>query len=466
MNKIYFGDNLPILQGLESESVDLIYIDPPFNTGRVQKRTTIKTVRSETGNRKGFQGKNYETIELGTKSYEDSFENLVNFLRPRLQEAHRILKPHGSLYFHIDYREVHYCKILLDEIFGRECFLNEIIWAYDYGGRAKSKWPPKHDNILYYVKDPENYIFNADAIDREQYIAPGLVGPVKAERGKLPTDTWWFSYVGRKPTDTWWQTIVPTNGKERVGYPTQKPRKLLDRIIKASSHPGMVVLDFFAGSGTVGESCLELGREFILMDNNPEAVEIMSQRFSTAAIEWFGYTPTKEIKYVQQKMDDAAPEFDHEYLMLAASITHLQSELEKEDEWSKSPFAWVRHLPESQQKIVGTQLVAAWCADKGLILQTGQLLTVKGYKVATSFSLFANGTYSFQFTQKDFDYLLCVGISPKQAHGWLLKYDEILRYTERQQEGNYIIHIDPENPFMWCLGGTLDQTFAILKNLV
>lgn len=248
MNKIYFGDNLPILQSMESESVDLIYIDPPFNTGKVQKRTTIKTIQSENGDRKGFQGKNYETLELGTKSYSDSFENFIyEFLQPRLKEAHRILKPYGSLYFHIDYREVHRCKILLDEIFGRDSFLNEIIWAYDYGARAKSKWPPKHDNILFYVKNLKSYIFNANAIDREQYIAPDLVGPEKAERGKLPTDTWWFSYVGKKPTDTWWQTIVPTNSKERVGYPTQKPKKLLDRMIKASSYEGMVVLDFFCG---------------------------------------------------------------------------------------------------------------------------------------------------------------------------------------------------------------------------
>ena len=208
MNRIYFGDNLQILRGMLSESIDLIYIDPPFNTGKTQKRTTIKTVRSENGDRRGFQGKTYLTTELGTKAYQDSFDFFPDetirpeleiayknlspdaslyfieiFLRPRLEEAYRLLKPHGSIYFHIDYREAHYCKILLDRIFGRNSFVNEIIWAYDYGGRSKSRWPAKHDTILYYVKDPKKYIFNTSEIDREDYMAPGLVGPEKAKNG-------------------------------------------------------------------------------------------------------------------------------------------------------------------------------------------------------------------------------------------------------------------------------------------
>jgi site-specific DNA-methyltransferase (adenine-specific) len=273
-NRIYHGDNLLILREMPTGSVDLIYIDPPFNTGKVQRRTQIKTARSDAGDRTGFGGQRYETIKVGTRAYSDLFDDYLAFLEPRLVEAYRVLAPHGSLYFHIDYREVHYCKVLLDTIFGRDCFLNEIIWAYDYGGRPKDRWPPKHDNILLYVKDPAHYVFNYDEIERIPYMAPGLVGPEKAVRGKLPTDTWWH-------------TIVPTNGKEKTGYPTQKPLGILRRIAQASSRPGDLVLDFFAGSGTTAAACLESGRRFILVDDNPQAIEVMQRRFASVAdIEW------------------------------------------------------------------------------------------------------------------------------------------------------------------------------------
>ena len=279
MNKIYFGNNLPILQSLSSESVDLIYIDPPFNTGKSQTRTQIKTTRSENGDRVGFLGQRYETTEIGTKGYRDIFDDYLAFLEPRLIEAERLLASNGTLYFHIDYREVHYCKVLLDQIFGRDCFLNEVIWAYDFGGRSKNKWPAKHDNILVYVKDPKNYTFNIDDIDRIPYMAPGLVGPEKAKRGKLPTDTWWH-------------TIVGTNSKEKTGYPTQKPLGVLNRIVRASSNPGDTVLDFFAGSGTTGISCLSLGRRFILIDNNPQSLDVMARRFKDIPeVEWIGWDP-------------------------------------------------------------------------------------------------------------------------------------------------------------------------------
>ena len=269
---------------MPDEFVDLIYIDPPFNTGKKQKRTFIKTAQSENGDRKGFSGKNYQTTPIGSREYMDIFDDYLSFLSPRLQEAYRILSPTGAFYFHIDYREVHYCKVLLDKIFGRESFLNEIIWAYDYGGRTKKRWPPKHDNILVYVKNPNQYTFNTEDIERIPYMAPGLVGPEKAARGKLPTDTWWH-------------TIVGTNSKEKTGYPTQKPLGILHRIIRASSNPGEIILDFFAGSGTTGVSCLELGRDFILIDDNPQAMQVMARRFATCQdIEWIGFDPTLEKK--------------------------------------------------------------------------------------------------------------------------------------------------------------------------
>jgi site-specific DNA-methyltransferase (adenine-specific) len=276
-NQIIFGDNLPCLQSMADSSVDLIYIDPPFNTGKVQRHTQLRTVQSEDGDRSGFAGKRYRTSKLATRAYADAYDDYLAFLEPRLIEAHRVLASAGSLYFHIDYREVHYCKLLLDGIFGRDCFLNEIIWAYDYGGRTTRKWPPKHDNILVYVKDPENYLFNTDEVERIPYMAPGLVGPEKAARGKLPTDTWWH-------------TIVPTNSPERSGYPTQKPIGILRRIVAASSPRDGLVLDFFAGSGATGAACLALGRRFILIDNNPEALEVMSRRFAGETdIEWVGF---------------------------------------------------------------------------------------------------------------------------------------------------------------------------------
>jgi len=275
---IHFGDNLPVLATLPDRSVDLIYIDPPFNTGKVQRRAQLATVRDDHGDRTGFQGRRYRTIKLGTKAYPDMFEDYLAFLEPRLLEARRVLKANGSLFFHIDYREVHYCKILLDAVFGRESFMNEIIWAYDYGARSKSKWPAKHDNILWYAKSPEDYQFHLGECDRIAYMAPDLVGPEKAALGKTPTDTWWH-------------TIVSPSGKEKTGYPTQKPRGVLDRIVKVHSRPGDLLLDFFAGSGTFGEAARDLGRSCILVDNNPEALHVMEKRLSSPGVEWHNWPP-------------------------------------------------------------------------------------------------------------------------------------------------------------------------------
>jgi len=280
-NRIYFGDNLAVLRGLPDGLADLIYIDPPFNTGKEQRRTQIKTLPAQNGHgdRTGFAGRRYDTVKVATKAYRDIFDDYLAFLEPRLREAYRVLSDHSTLYFHIDYREVHYCKVLLDTIFGRECFLNEIIWAYDYGARSRKRWPPKHDNILVYVKNPDNYTFNAEAVDRIPYMAPGLVGPEKASRGKLPTDTWFL-------------TIVPTNSREKTGYPTQKPISVLKRIVAASSNPGDLVLDFFAGSGSTGQVCLDIDRRFILVDNNEQAIAVMRHRFKgVQGIEWLGDGP-------------------------------------------------------------------------------------------------------------------------------------------------------------------------------
>lgn len=254
-----------MLADLGDCSIDLVYIDPPFNTGSVQRRTRIKTVRDDQGDRTGFQGKRYKSEIIGSASYADAWDDYMSYLEPKLIEAKRVLRPEGTIYFHIDYREAHYCKVLLDGIFGRENFLNEVIWAYDYGGRARDRWPAKHDTILVYAKNVTKHFFDQDAIERIPYMAPGLVTPEKAARGKLPTDVWWH-------------TIVPTNGRERTGYPTQKPEGILKRVITASSPPGGRVLDFFAGSGTTGKVASDLGRRFILVDSNPEAISVMRER--------------------------------------------------------------------------------------------------------------------------------------------------------------------------------------------
>ena len=271
--RVIHSDNLTALQSIPDESIQLIYVDPPFNTGRVQSRGTSTTTRSEEGNRVGFKGKRYDIVKETVLSYDDEFADYWGFLEPRLEQAWRVLSDSGTLYLHLDYREAHYAKVLLDALFGRECFLNEIIWAYDYGGKAKSRWPAKHDTILVYVKNPETYYFNNEEVDREPYMAPGLVTPEKVERGKLPTDVWWH-------------TIVSPTGTEKTGYPTQKPLGVLRRIIQASSKEGDVVLDFFAGSGTTGAAASELGRSFILIDQNPEAIEVMRERFSGLAVSY------------------------------------------------------------------------------------------------------------------------------------------------------------------------------------
>lgn len=261
---VILANNLDVLAEIKDQSVQLVYIDPPFNTGKVQKRETIKTVRSESGSRVGFKGNSYDSIRQNSTSYNDSFADYWEFLKPRLEEAYRILKPSGTLYLHLDYREVHYAKVFLDGIFGRENFVNEIIWAYDYGARSTKRWPAKHDNILVYGKTAD-YFFNSSEVDREPYMAPGLVTPEKAAKGKLPTDVWWH-------------TIVSPTGKEKTGYVTQKPEGILRRIIMASSKPGDLVVDFFAGSGTTGAVAKKLDRKFILVDENPQAVDVIMSR--------------------------------------------------------------------------------------------------------------------------------------------------------------------------------------------
>jgi site-specific DNA-methyltransferase (adenine-specific) len=262
---ILLGDNLELLPQFADETFQLAYLDPPFNTGKEQRRRTLATAPDPNGDRTGFQGRRYASRLLAESSYHDAFDDYLGFLEPRLREVRRVLAGSGTLYLHLDYREAHYVKVMLDELFGRECFLNEIVWAYDYGGKPRRRWPAKHDTILVYVKDPDRYWFDSGAVEREPYMAPGLVTAEKAARGKLPTDVWWH-------------TIVSPTGKEKTGYPTQKPEGIVRRMVQASTRPGDWCLDCFAGSGTLGAVAWALGRRFVLMDSSPEAVAIARRR--------------------------------------------------------------------------------------------------------------------------------------------------------------------------------------------
>ena len=272
-NRVIEGDNLDVVTALPDGAFTVVYLDPPFNTGRIQTRQSTTSVRSASGTVKGFKGQLYERIRGDLMSYDDSFEDYWSFLEPRLAEAWRLLADDGTLYLHLDYREAHYAKVLLDALFGRECFLNEIIWAYDYGAKSKSRWPAKHDTILVYVRNPSGYHFDSRAVDREPYMAPGLVTPEKAARGKLPTDVWWH-------------TIVSPTGKEKTGYPTQKPEGILRRMIQASTREGDWVIDFFAGSGTTGAAAAALGRRFVLVDESPDALAVIRSRLEKAGIDF------------------------------------------------------------------------------------------------------------------------------------------------------------------------------------
>jgi site-specific DNA-methyltransferase (adenine-specific) len=270
VNRVLLGDNLPLLRELDDGSVGMVYADPPFNTGRRQVRRTLATTAAaggDGGDRTGFGGRRYATTVLGEQGYADAFDDYAGFLEPRLRELRRVLAPEGTLYLHLDYREAHAAKLLLDDVFGPECFLNELVWAYDYGAKPRRRWPQKHDTILVYVRDPARYHFDAEAVDREPYMAPGLVTPEQRERGK-------------RPTSVMWHTIVSPTGREKTGYPTQKPEGLVRRFVQASSRPGDLCLDPFAGSGTLGAVAAALGRRFLLMDSNPEAVAVMRRRLA------------------------------------------------------------------------------------------------------------------------------------------------------------------------------------------
>jgi site-specific DNA-methyltransferase (adenine-specific) len=264
---IHLNDSLTVLQGMPDESVSLVYVDPPFGTQHIQRLRSLSSTQASTGTA-GFGGRKYTHVQVSDMAYSDVHVDYIHdFLAPLLVETKRVLTKNGTLYLHMDWREVHYAKCYLDTLFGRDNLLNCLVWSYNWGGRGRNRFPRKHDDILVYVKDPKNYVFNWDDIDRIPYGSPELQkDPARAARGQVPTDVWCMQIIG-------------TGSRERTGYPTQKPIRLVERIIKASSNPGDTVLDFCAGSGTTGVAAHNLGRNFVLIDNNSTAIDVMKKRF-------------------------------------------------------------------------------------------------------------------------------------------------------------------------------------------
>ena len=454
---ILCGDNLPILRKIPSETVSLIYIDPPFNTGKQQTRKRICTQRAidaTAGDRTGFSGRRYTTKVLGESGYDDSFKDYLGFLRPRLQEARRILTANGSLFFHIDWREAARCRLLLEEVFGgtRHC-LNEIIWAYDYGGRAKNKWPTKHDNIYWFAKNPKEYIFNYNMIDRIPYRAPSLVGKEKASRGKTPTDVWETDSL----INVWWQTIVPTNDKrEKTGYSTQKPLALVERIVRTHSNPGDIVLDFFAGSGTTGEAAAKNDRYYLMVDNSKDADKTIRKRLQP-------YIQDKtRVKGTNNDTNDIKDFFDNE------ADKSSQDYKKNGEQWIHSRYGWMRVLSSATRGKLGRQL--AWgLIDRVLSCQVegnrwGLVVNNKRISVKTSM-LWEKGNYKFEQLKKtqgehEVDFFFLLGISPNNVHVWVVASRYYEKFKKQHGEDSRWFGIDPQNPEAWeeyIVGGELDD---------
>lgn len=254
-NVVYLSEASRLMSELSEGSIDLIYADPPFGTNNRQRS--------------------------GDLSYSDSFDDYVQFIKEHAAHLQRVLNDSGTAYVHLDYRWVHYAKVELDLTFGRENFLGEIVWSYNFGGRGKNFFAKKHDTILVYAKQKGHHVFNYDDIDRIPYKAPEMqyVGRSREEAERRIA-------AGQVPTDVWDIPIIGTNSRERVGYPTQKPTSLIRRIVVASSPVGGVVLDPFCGSGTTAIVAASVGRRFIVCDKSEDAVRVTGERLTHAMVQF------------------------------------------------------------------------------------------------------------------------------------------------------------------------------------
>lgn len=434
-NQILHGDNLPLLRLLPDESVRLIYVDPPFNTGKKQSRRRIKSVADQTGDRNGFGDRRYASEVVSEVGYNDRFDDYPAFLEPRLREAYRVLTADGSLFFHIDWRESARCRLLLEDIFGgdQHC-LNEIIWAYDYGARSRRKWSSKHDNIYWFAKDPANYIFNDEALPRIPYMAPDLVGAKKSARGKTPTDVWWH-------------TIVPTNSREKTGYPTQKPLDLLRWIVAVHSQAGDVVLDFFAGSGTCGVAAQAQGRQFVLIDSAKTAVQTMRKRLNApAADEADEADKTAEAADVADAADadKAAGAPDRKQALLAAIGAVKKTWRPDRSVWLGSPTDWLHLLSPDEQHKAGEAILTEYLALFNIQMRrSGRALYCRDKKLSLRLALAGDSHgYRFDAIKQSADYYGLLGIAPQTIHLWVLPADEYKR-LRRQGGGGVTVNLPP-----------------------
>lgn len=275
MNKIFWGDNLQVMSHLLKEfrgKIDLIYIDPPFDSKADYKKKIKMKGKTVYGDTSSFEEKQYGDIWTN--------DEYLQFMYERLIMLKELLSDKGSIYLHCDWHKVHHLRLIMDEVFGPSNFRNEVIWWYLWGGRGKTQWNSKHDNILFYSKS-DNWTFNyMDVLDEHNLMTEGsknrlnykgAMVTTKSENSEIPEDK-------VLPSDTWYIATINAMAKEKENYPTQKPVDLLEKIIKASSNEADIVFDCFMGSGTTQAVAMKLGRRFIGADINLGAIQTTTKR--------------------------------------------------------------------------------------------------------------------------------------------------------------------------------------------
>lgn len=358
---LYCDDNLQRLSQFPSDCIDLIYLDPPF-----------------------FSNRTYEVIwgdEAEVRSFEDRWQGgiqvYVNWMRERVIEMHRVLKPTGSLYLHCDWHASHYLKVMLDEVFGENRFQNEVIWWYRGGGVSPKRWGRRHDNILFYSKG-KTWTFNVDPV-RTPYSEASqerLKYKARAFRGDRVYDNYEPNPLGKHPDDVFEIQPVMPSSKARLGYPTQKPPKLMERIVLASSNPNDIVLDPFAGCGMALLAAQQHGRKWIGIDISPTAVELMKRQLQKAGV----YTvKTVGLPVTESQLRKLKPFEFQNWVIQRFNGTHSPR---KSGDMGVDGFSFLEHLPiqVKQSEAIGRETIDGF---ETAIERSGKK---KGYIVAFSFT--------------------------------------------------------------------------------